>query len=630
MRKAWLLVGLAIASACADETASPARVVVAAAAATAAQARAGSCARKRPQYFEAVSPALPSQPVVLVRAPGRTLALVADEDEHAIHTLDAGSLAELAVTPLDGAPAHLLALADGRVVATLRDAARVVVLEPAADPEAALETRCSATVASEPIAMARVGDSLAVTSGWGARLTMLSLDGLAERAVVALEREPRAVVASDDGATAWVTHAVGGRLSVVDVGAGSVRTVDLRVGQKEEDFDGRPPRKPRDADQGFALVKAVVEGGERLLVPLASVDTGAANAPISGGYGSDEGPRAVAPVVAALDAANEQLLDRSLFTARDFARAECILPRAALADGDHLFVACMGADVVLDLDARFGDPILAERHRTAVGAGPAGLALDGDHLFVLSAFAHELGRIDLQSGALVRAPLARREGSPITAQIARGRRLFHATDDSRISADGRACASCHPDGRDDGLVWTSPDGRRQTKLLAGQLATSAPYGWFGEHKTLESHVQSTALRLGGNGFQNGGKDAEDLAALVAYLRVLPAPNGAAPADERVARGRELFESDDQGCSSCHARGGSDGRTWDVGSGVRGERQATFDTPSLTLVGQSAPYFHDGRYATLRDVLRETDGRMGHTGSLAPTDLEALEAYLASL
>ena len=31
----------------------------------------------------------------------------------------------------------------------------------------------------------------------------------------------------------------------------------------------------------------------------------------------------------------------------------------------------------------------------------------------------------------------------------------------RLSGDGRACASCHPDGRDDGLVWSTPNGPRQ-------------------------------------------------------------------------------------------------------------------------------------------------------------------------
>ena len=41
--------------------------------------------------------------------------------------------------------------------------------------------------------------------------------------------------------------------------------------------------------------------------------------------------------------------------------------------------------------------------------------------------------------------------------------------DRRISADGRVCASCHPDGREDGVAWVTPEGPRQTPMLAGRL-----------------------------------------------------------------------------------------------------------------------------------------------------------------
>ena len=49
-----------------------------------------------------------------------------------------------------------------------------------------------------------------------------------------------------------------------------------------------------------------------------------------------------------------------------------------------------------------------------------------------------------------------------------------------------------------------------------------------------------------------------------------------------------------------------------------------------LVGGSAPYYHDGRYATLDDLLRGADGAMGHTAQLSDADRGALVAYLKSL
>ena len=59
-------------------------------------------------------------------------------------------------------------------------------------------------------------------------------------------------------------------------------------------------------------------------------------------------------------------------------------------------------------------------------------------------------------------------------------------------------------------------------------------------------------------------------------------------------------------------------------------KGAFRTPTLREVGQSAPYFHDGRYATLRALLTGSDGNMGHTNHRSSTELDALEAYLRSL
>ena len=55
----------------------------------------------------------------------------------------------------------------------------------------------------------------------------------------------------------------------------------------------------------------------------------------------------------------------------------------------------------------------------------------------------------------------------------------------------------------------------------------------------------------------------------------------------------------------------------------------FDTPSLRYVGGTGPWFHDGRYKTMHDLLVKSDGKMGHTKHLSEEDLDALEAYLAA-
>ena len=86
-----------------------------------------------------------------------------------------------------------------------------------------------------------------------------------------------------------------------------------------------------------------------------------------------------------------------------------------------------------------------------------------------------------------------------------------------------------------------------------------------------------------------------------------------------------------GCANCHVEDGKtpDGEQHDVKSRISGDVKSKFDTPTLDFVAGTAPYFHDGRYATLRQLLVKSDGKMGHTKQLSPEDLDALEAFLRS-
>jgi cytochrome c peroxidase len=210
-----------------------------------------------------------------------------------------------------------------------------------------------------------------------------------------------------------------------------------------------------------------------------------------------------------------------------------------------------------------------------------------------------------------------------------GRSLFHATGDTRIARDGRACASCHPDGRDDGLVWATPNGARRTKMLAGMLAHTAPYAWDGDAEQLRDHVTETFKRLNGV----GGLRSVELRALMAYVQSLAPP--VVPHmdvdDAQVRRGADVFASHKAGCTSCHAgEHYTDNKSHDVQSKSPSDRAAKFNTPSLRFLSARAPYYHDGRYATLRELLDGTDGSMGHTKHLSSKDLDALEAFLKTL
>lgn len=593
----------------------------------------GPCGPRHTAHPSPVEPGRGDR-VVLARAGGRLIGFVANEDDGAIHTVDLEGRRELAVTALDGSPSNLVALRDGRLVATLRDRNEVVMLEPSADATGRLAVLCRASVASEPVGLTtlarQAGDDqerIAVTSGFGRTLTILDASDFTVEKAVDLPRDPRAVVAG--GGRVFVSHAASAAVSVVDPETGIVAPVDLLGGQKPagQSFartsavsDAKPALR---GSQGFSIA---TDGAGRLFAPMVVVDPGEPKI-TGGGYGGSV-ERPVKPFVGVLDMTSNQRLPSAAPGSIRSSR-ECVLPRASVATKDgRFFVTCLGNDEVLELDARTDNAAQVIRRRIRVAAGPTGVALAGDDLVVFSQFDREVGIVSAggRSTDVARIALSRPE---LDAKLERGRRLFHDTFDLRISADGRACASCHPDGRDDGNTWSTPDGPRQTITLAGRVQGSAPYGWFGEHPTLRSHLTHTMNRLGGQGFN--GKGIEDLEALEHYLVSMRAParSSVEPA-ERIAEGRALFHEQRQGCGSCHAGGGSDGLRHDVGSGNVEEASLRFDTPSLRLAGGSGPFFHDGRFATLDDLLKNGDDKMGHVRHLDADQRASLVAYMSSL
>jgi mono/diheme cytochrome c family protein len=606
--------------------------------------------------------------VALARVGERTVALVADADEGVLHTFDVDQRALLASTPLGARPSAVLVAANGRVAVLGADDSRVHLLRMAAVDQP-LVTEGAIDVPAEPVSAALVpgGDRMLVASRWGHALSIVRLaEGVIE-ATIALPRDPAAAVASSDGRRAFVVHAAGSRMSIVDLTAGSAASISLdrkvqrgvRVMfppdvQMRIDFEvtapqfdesgGAPqsPPKPRrpdlrnplrpvpvpvtvrtetvtlHADQGFAMTRGP-EG--RILAPDVAVDTGAEA--LSSGYGDAEA--AATPAILSFDenrAVNPE--GKRIFGSR------CLLPRGAALDshGGTMLVACLGSDEVALLG--FGPRGAMRRRSVRVPRGPVAVAIDerNHRAIVWSAFDRMVSVIatDLEPKLLDKTRIGRMSPAPEKA-VLRGRVLFHAVSDPRISADGRACASCHPDARDDGLSWSSPGGRRQTPMLVERLDGTAPYGWDGAAKDFTHHLMHTTARLGGFGL--GRRDVADLQSYIASLRV---PSASRIGDDaQIARGDVIFHSRDTGCAGCHGGHASmDGETHDVESARRGELKHAFDTPSLHLVAHSAPYFHDGRFSTLAKLLAGSDGAMGTTSQLSSEDRDALVAYLETL
>lgn len=610
-----------------------------------------------------------------------TLAIAADEDEKALQIVDVDSRKHLGTTKLAGKPARVLVAGDGRIVVSLSDIGALEVLEPAPDTGFPLKRRCLVETPADPMGLTLTPDqkTLLVVTRWEPTLSIYDAADMKPRHTVELPRDPVTVLASTNGERAFVMHAAGAMMSVVDLEvipgkpeSALVHPMPVTTSQ----FTRRPigmhmfpppktslPKKPRApamdkhtrlGSQGFVLARS----DKGFFAPLVMVET---KPPLgsSSGYGSAESlaPAAVGEI-ATIDEKTATIQIKQ--AAVNIGPTDCFLPRAAAWDQarNELLVACLGTDSIVVYDASKKHPHDYERRRFVVPAGPTGLAIDAEkrRAVVFSSFAGEMTFIGLeeasskaedilansaknstkriakkkptasQNGDAVSIVLPDRQGLP--AEIALGRGLFHAAGRRTVALDGRVCASCHPDGRDDGLTWQTQEGPRQTPMLLGRLANdTAPFGWLGDKETLPSHFKRTIERLEGTGVKNQERDA-----IFAYVNSLSAPKiRQVRNDERIARGKTIFESTETGCSSCHlGEATTDGARHDVKSAQEFEMDRKFETPSLRFIARSAPYFHDGRYGTLLDMVEGCDGKMGTTKHLPEADKASLVAYLETL
>ncbi len=223
------------------------------------------------------------------------------------------------------------------------------------------------------------------------------------------------------------------------------------------------------------------------------------------------------------------------------------------------------------------------------------------------------------------------------APAAKGRELFN---DASLSGDGKtSCATCHfSTGHTNNKTYVGleivadgdPKGR-STPTLWGAGDRSV-YGWAGAAPTIEENIRGIIV----NRMKGTEPSKETLAALTAYLRSLTPPRDwqlkedGTPAEDAsapVKRGFELFTGDG-GCGTCHVLPRFDkADKEDVGTG------GTFKVPSLRAVATTAPYFHDGRTASLREAVKmlwEVYAKKMESRQPTDAELDDLTAYVGAL
>jgi mono/diheme cytochrome c family protein len=203
-----------------------------------------------------------------------------------------------------------------------------------------------------------------------------------------------------------------------------------------------------------------------------------------------------------------------------------------------------------------------------------------------------------------------------------GHDLFH-----RDAGGGIACASCHPEGGEDGHTWRFAGfGDRRTQALHVGLRDTAPFHWAGDLANVGELMSEVFV-----GRMGGVRETEArVSALSEWLFALPAPAPIRDAtDEAAQRGQALFQSTEVGCTTCHSGPKlTDNRSVAVDSVATTKLQV----PSLIAVGYRAPFMHNGCAATLAARFDPACGgdQHGNTAALSEAQRGDLVAYLESL
>ncbi|WP_438029510.1 c-type cytochrome [Sorangium sp. So ce233] len=257
------------------------------------------------------------------------------------------------------------------------------------------------------------------------------------------------------------------------------------------------------------------------------------------------------------------------------------------------------------------------QHRVMVDGEPTAVAFAGDAVIVQTREPASLQVLALDGVSRNRVITLPGESRRDT-----GHEMFH-----KNASGSMACASCHPEGGEDGHTWVfNPIGARRTQFVSGGILNTAPFHWDGDMSGIEAIMSEVFERRMG-GTHQGPRRVKVFAR---WIDSLPAPPvSSAPDKDAVARGEALFHDKTVDCARCHAGAQlTSNESFDVGTGK------AFQVPSLVRIGARAPFMHDGCATTLKDRFTKAacgGGDMhGKTSHLSDAQIDDLVAFLETL
>ena len=317
------------------------------------------------------------------------------------------------------------------------------------------------------------------------------------------------------------------------------------------------------------------------------------------------------------------------------------------ADGDKLFVTTSGTHEliaislppVLEKIRQHPNPADLANNLTFLGGekiripmlgkGARYVVMQDNKLFVSDYFSGGLTVVNAYSPANRFFIKLGNESEP--DKIRKGEMAF--ADASLCFQTWQSCITCHPDARADGLNWDLiNDGIGNPKNTKSMLYAhvTPPCMITGIRANAE-----IAVRAGIRHIQFIERPEEDAVYIDDYLKSLhhvPSPylvNG--KLSKTAKQGEALYVQ--ANCHICHnGKYLTDGKKYDVGTGIDEYTDIPFDTPTLKEIWRTAPYLYNGSAVTIKDVLTtfNKDDKHGITSKMTEKEIEALAEYILSL
>lgn len=591
-----------------------------------------------------------------INAAGDTL-YVALADHDQVRAVDAKTGDTLTSVDVVGHPHRLTVLRDGKVAVTARYGGTLSVLDMNKG-----EVISTTEVGSDPFGVVEIGDELVVAVAGEGDLAVVK-NGRVDRRITLDSDDPRGLAVTEGKLV--VSHFSAGKLSVVDVDAGRVRSeipMKLRSPLRSFFTPNQIDQITVDPSDAAVIVAPHVEcNNDPAQFGAGSTDFVGVSAAVYYNSGPTGFP-AVVPGVSRADVDVDVVISednsdevQSGFVAEPAGPASPIInplnrvlldttlingPTAvAMADDGalELVVALGSGNVVIrrSVVAKGEDSILGVVDDVGVGAEAIVLSPDGGTAYVFNGFDQSIssfavpetnskatrfddgakGDDDVNFDFVTErnAPMQHIELAShftvaeqvLSPEVVRGRELFHSVDQRMTQNGAISCASCHPGGGDDGTTWSFAEGPRQSPALWGGILGTEPFHWDMQVDDMADISRVTIIgRMGGSGLGRS-----DMNAIGAFLDQIPAPAArttAGAVDESISRGADLFAA--IGCTQCHAGNDeTDNQAHDVGTGTGFAARETanvFATPPLKGLVHTAPYLHDGSARSVRDVINK--------------------------